>query len=80
MNPRVAARGLAAMLLAGTVLGAGVALADEVPDPPKKDEGCGCRTANNGHALGALSLVFMGAGVVLMRRAFKRAPEDQAPS
>lgn len=71
-NPVLHALGGA--LLLGTLLAAGNALADEAPPPnePSEEGGCGCETTGYPSTYGALSLAFMGVGLVLFRRSLKK--------
>ncbi|MCB9589051.1 MAG: hypothetical protein H6718_26800 [Polyangiaceae bacterium] len=67
-------RFLAGLLFAVTLSVSGSALADEPPpDPePKKDGGCGCETTGYPRTYTALSLAFMGLGLVLFRRSLNK--------
>ena len=61
------------------VLFSGNALADEAPPPnePNEEGGCGCETTGYPSTYGALSLAFMGVGLVLFRRSLKKhAPSN----
>lgn len=69
-------RAFGAALLLGMFSVSGSALADEAPPEPNEEGGCGCETTAYPSTYGALSLAFMGVGLVLFRRSLK----NHAPS
>lgn len=76
-NSKLVLRAFVAATLLGTFLVSGSALADEAPPEPSEEGGCGCETTGYPSTYGALSLAFMGVGVVLFRRSLKKhAPSN----
>ncbi|MEZ4372619.1 MAG: MYXO-CTERM sorting domain-containing protein [Polyangiaceae bacterium] len=68
----------ATLLTVAVLLVSASALADEPPpEPAKKDGGCGCETTGYPRTYTALSVAFMGVGLVLFRRSTRRSKRER---